>query len=61
MKSLKSKYKPGQTFFCKNPRLEHPVHITLLEYLPRNEWYARYNDPTTNEIKKDYFDERDFD
>jgi hypothetical protein len=58
----KSKFKPGDTVFGKTHR--HPDEtfiLTLIKYLPNYEWHAEYIDSKTGNVKRDYFDERDFD
>jgi len=56
----KSKYKSGEIVFAKWKR-ETSVMIKLIYYLPNYEWCAEFKNPDTQEIIKDYFDERDFD
>jgi hypothetical protein len=58
----KSKFKPGDTVFAKSPQTDNQtVIITLIKFIPSDDWFAECKDPNTDEVKKDYFKEGAFD
>ena len=58
----KSKYKSGQLLVARPLRFNRrPVLVTLIRYIPNYDWEIEYTDSNTGEVKRDTFDEREFD
>jgi len=63
MRALKkSKFKPGQEVFVRPRRFGHKsILVKLIKYIPNYDWEVEYTDIKTDEVKRDTFDEREFD